>query len=259
LAEIAAVLPIRGLWEVRGDQLAELDPVTGAGLGPVHQADELRASRGAAALALVGSAAVARREDLAAIRLAPLDQRRLARAAERRAWDQSLSLTAEELCQWRLAALEIWYRHLRQVAQDPAAPVPAAACGRMYALIGDEVGRDAVMATAFARAGHTPRRLALEQGGFELMDPKTSAGLDRDLGDAALDLLGRILANVTPRRRGPGYALGAAWHWWSGGGPAAQEWGRSALDCVNPPDLADLVVMLVRQGIYPRAVQGLRH
>jgi hypothetical protein len=192
---------------------------------------------------------------LAKIAAAPPEARRAAQAAERRAWDQALGLGRGELAQWRLLGLGQWRMWHDRIARQPKTTPPASALGRIQALIRDPRGRDAVMATAFAGAGECPRQLALGLGGLAVLDPATSGGLNQAAALAALDLLTRTLGHVAPRRRGPGLALGAAWHWWNGSGAEASEWAESSLECPNAPELAGIVATLVRHGVFPITVR----
>jgi hypothetical protein len=71
-----------------------------------------------------------------------------------------------------------------------------------------------------------------------------------------LRLLTAVAAHMSPKRRAHCYALGAAWYWWGGFGPAAGEWAASALDCDDPPHLAELIASLVAAGIFPASIDA---
>jgi hypothetical protein len=258
LDDVGAVLPVEVLWDVTSTELREHHPRTGARLGPAVPAEALKSTRTAAAAVLSGMAPRACREDLARIDPAPPAACRAARVAERRASDQALSLGQTDLGRWRLAGLALWRNCLAEAVEDSSTPVAPTVLGRINALISDPVGRDAVMATPFRGAGDSPRQLALGLGGAAILDPTGSRGLDPVRAVAAVDLVTRVLAHVAVRRRGPGYALGASWHWWAGSGAEATEWARSALDCVNAPDLAALVWSLVDHGVFPESVVSRR-
>ncbi|MDR1440797.1 MAG: DUF4192 domain-containing protein [Bifidobacteriaceae bacterium] len=248
-------LPVVGCWDAVGQSYQEIDPDARLRAGPVYSEEDLRSTRGAATAAMAGLAPRAAREDLAKMGQAPKAARKSARAAERRATDQSLSLGRDSMARWRVAGLEIWLDWQRQLMEKPALAIPAPQLGRIAALLGDQVGRDAVMASAFAHCGQIPRQLARGQQLGAIFDPWSSPGLDYPRAGASLALLERVGAHLTPRRRGAVYALGSAWHWWFGNGPAAMEWARAGLDCNDCPQLASLILALVGRGVFPAALE----
>ncbi|MDR1118381.1 MAG: DUF4192 domain-containing protein [Bifidobacteriaceae bacterium] len=258
LARVRSVLPIVGLWSVGEGKLAEHHPVTGEPVGPAIHAERLQSTRAAAALVVNGLAPLARREDLARIELAPEAARRAARIAERRAADQAVATAKDKLGPWRLALLGCWDECLAQTLADPSTEPTPTKAGRIHALVCDPRGRDAILATPFKGSDEAPRRIALGRGGTAILDPFGSRGVDHDRATAALAVMARVLAHVSKRRRGHGYAAGAAWHWWLGSGAAAADWARSALDCSNAPDLATLLLTLLEHEVFPSAVTGLR-
>jgi hypothetical protein len=252
---VHARLPITGCWDVVGESYQEIEPTRRRPIGPSYGLEDLQATRGAATVAMAGLAPKATREDLAKIALAPDLARKAARAAERRVADQVLALTPELMRRWRLAGLENWTGWQGRLMDQPGVAVPAAALGRIAALLADRIGRDAVMASAFKHCGDVPKRLAEGRQEAAIFDPYNSQGLDHPRAEASLALLEQVASHLVPRRRGAVYALGAAWHWWLGNGPAAEEWARAGMDCRDCPQLACLTLALVTQGIFP-AVLG---
>jgi hypothetical protein len=248
-------LPVIGCWNVVQDSYQELDPTTHRRVGPVLGPKELQSTRGAAATVMAGVAPKASREDLARIDPAPPAARKAAGAAWRRVLDQTLAMSADRLPAWRLAGLETWSLWLDRLVRSPDRPVEPSQLGRIAALIGDSHIRDAIMASAFKRRGDTPRLLALGRYNGAIFDPASSPGVDQDRVAAALSLLEDVAAHLPPRRRGQVYGLGAAWHWWSGNGAAAQEWAKAAEDCEDCPRLAGLILAVAGQGIFPAALE----
>ncbi|MDR1633348.1 MAG: DUF4192 domain-containing protein [Bifidobacteriaceae bacterium] len=253
---LAGQLPVVGCWDVMGESCQEFDPARRRPIGPVFGAADLQSTRGAATLAVAGLAPKACRADLARIEPASAAARKAARAAEQRALDQTLALGPEQMRKWRLAGLENWVGCLNQLLLRPATAPPASQLGRLAALLTDRISRDAVMASVFVDCDDLPRRIAGGGDAGTVFDPWTSAGIDHERAEVALELLEWIGSHLTPRRRGTVYALGAAWHWWSGNGAAAEEWARAGLDCNDCPQLASLILAVTARGIFPAALQG---
>ncbi|MDR2373680.1 MAG: DUF4192 domain-containing protein [Bifidobacteriaceae bacterium] len=237
-----------------GETYQEIDIATRQPVGPAYGVADLQSTRAAAVVALAGLAPKAGREDLAKIVPAPEAARRAARAAERCATDQMLAVGAAGLRRWRSRGLERWLRCSRLLADNPGAAVDPREIGRLSVVLTDAHARDAVMATAFKGGGRTARRLVMGAQGGDIFDPLTSEGVDHARVEVGLALAAQIAAHLPARRRGAVYGLGAAWHWWSGNGPAAEEWARAAMDCVNCPQLALLVLAVVVEGIFPSAL-----
>ncbi|MDR2378183.1 MAG: DUF4192 domain-containing protein [Bifidobacteriaceae bacterium] len=250
-------LAVIGCWDVVGEDYQEVDPGERRRFGPVYHPVDLQSTRGAATLALAGLAPKATREELAELGLAPEASRKAARAAERRATDRALALGPGRMRRWRLTGLEVWLGWQGTLLDRPDANVPPPELGRIAALLADRPGRDAVMATAFANRGDTARRLATGCDDGQIFDPYHSAGLDPERAAASLELLRKVGSHLAPRRRGPVYALGAAWHWWSGNGAAAEEWARAGVDCNDCPQLAWLILAVVARGVFPACLAAL--
>ena len=230
--------------------------------------EELEATQVGAQMVLAGSAVAGTREDVARIRSAGGDARK-AVARVRRRWLARLDAAGsdEGLERWRLDSVRAWRRAVADAA-DGAAPVGAAALGRLEAGLTDARVRDAVLVALVPGTGALPER--------SVLGARTSAEADTGLADALAlivdpgvgvrpptgatrvheRVLERVVAHGERQRQAPALTLLALLAWWRGDGARAQLLLARALECDPTHRLARLIDSALDQGVPPGWVRA---